>query len=301
MNKLKVTQVLPVKKQVSLEGLYLGQRSLEMSKKIGRSVVFANFLTDKNGVVAKADKSAHFQIPLELKNASDWGLFQELMAQADVIISGGTYFKRLAILGNATQDILYQFEPGKEFEKLGQWRLSAGYKKRSPDLAVVSHHLDFEFPEELIKSGRKIAIFTTDVMANSEKAKVLRNAGIPIIGSGEAGVDGSRLIATLANEMGYRVIMMASGPGVLELLLAAKCLDLLYVTQAQLEIPFDDPATVQTILSGGKQVNELKEFSLSHQFVQGNVVTEDGSLISQLYLRYDRKDIRDQEDQPGRK
>lgn len=293
MNELKVTQVFPVKKQVPLEGLYLGQRLLEMSKEIGRSVVFADFLTDKNGVVAKADKPAHFQIPRELKNPSDWRLFQELMAQADVIISTGAYFKRLTSPGNAAQDILYQFEPGKEFEKLGQWRLSAGYNKRSPDLAVVSHHLDFEFPEELIKSGRKIVIFTTDAMANSVKAKALHNAGTLINGNGEAGVDGSSMIATLANGMGYRVIMMASGPSVLELLLAAKCLDLLYVTQAQLEIPFDDSATVQTIFSGGKQINDLKAFSLSHQFVQENVVAEDGSLLSQLFLRYDWEGIRE--------
>lgn len=295
MNELKVTQVLPVKKQAPLEGLYLGQRLLEMSKKIGRSVVFADFLTDKNGVVAKADKPAHFQVPVELKNPSDWRLFQELMAQADVVISTGAYFKRLGTIGSTAQDILYQFEPGKEFEKLGQWRLSAGYKKRSPDLAVVSQHLDFDFPEELLRSGRKITIFTTDAMANSDKARALNNAGALIIGSGKAGVDGNSMIAALSSGMGYRVIMMASGPSVLELLLAAKCLDLLYVTQAQLEIPFDDPATVQTILSGGKKINELKEFSLSHQFIQENVVTEDASLISQWFLMYDRKDIREQE------
>ncbi|HSB02861.1 MAG TPA: hypothetical protein VLE49_19590, partial [Anaerolineales bacterium] len=93
------------------------------------------------------------------------------------------------------------------------------------------------------------------------------------------------------NEMGYRVIMMVSGPHILDLLLAAKRLDLFYVTQAQVEIPFDDPATVQTIL-GGKKISELKEFRLAHQFIQENVVTEAASLISQLFLRYERKDLR---------
>jgi len=287
---LKIKQVLPAKKQVPLEGLYLDQRLMEMATEIGRSVVFADFLTDKNGVVAKAGKDGQFQIPAELKNSSDWGLFQELMAQADVIISGGSYFKRLAALGNSAQDILYQFEPGKGFEKLGEWRLNAGYKKRSPDLAIVTRHLDFELPEELIRSGRRIAIFTTDSMAGSDKARALNNANTIVIGSGEAGVDGGRLI-TVLNGMGYRVIMMASGPNVLELLLAAKRLDLLYITEAQLEISFDDPATVQTILAGGKKIDELKEFRLAHQFIQENVITEDASFISQLFLRYDRKDL----------
>jgi hypothetical protein len=87
------------------------------------------------------------------------------------------------------------------------------------------------------------------------------------------------------------VIMMVTGPQVLELLLAAKRLDLLYVTQAQVEIPFADPASVRTILSGGRKIDELDEFRLAHQFSQEDVVTEAGSHISQSFFRYDRKDL----------
>ena len=285
---LKVNQVFPIKKHVPLEGLYLDQRLMEMATEIGKSLVLTDFLTDKNGVVAKASKDGHFQIPPELKNSSDWGLFQELMAQADVTISGGSYFKRL----ETSQDILYQFEPGHAFEKLGDWRLSAGYQKRSPDLAIVTRHLDFELPEEILRSGRKIFIFTTDSMAHSDRAMALCDVDTMVVGSGEAGVDGGRMIATLANGMGYRVMMMVSGPHVLDLLLAANRLDLLYVTQAQVEIPFDDPATVQTILLEGKKISDLKEFRLAQQFIQENVVTEDASVISQSFLKYDRKDLR---------
>ena len=146
---LKVQQVLPARKLVPLRGLYLGERLMEMSKRIGRSVVLADFLTDKNGIVATADKPRQFHIPAEMKNSSDWGLFQELMAQADVIIIGGAYFKSLATAGNSAQDILYQFEDGKGFDELGRWRLGAGYRQRSPDLAIVSRDLDFELPEAL--------------------------------------------------------------------------------------------------------------------------------------------------------
>jgi riboflavin biosynthesis pyrimidine reductase len=275
------------KERTPLEGLYLDQRLREMATEIGRSLVLTDFLTDKNGVVAKADQDAQFQIPEELKNSSDWGWFQELVAQADVTISGGSYFKRL----ETSEDILYQFEPGHAFENLGQWRLSAGYQKRSPDLAIVTRHLDFELPEELRRSGRKILIFTTDSIAHSDKARVLSNEDTIVVGSGEAGVDGGRMIGTIANGMGYRMIMMVSGPHVLDLLLAANCLDLLYVTQAQVEIPFDDSATVQTILLGGEKISELEDFRLAHQLVQENVVTEEGSHISQSFLRYDREEL----------
>lgn len=285
-----IDQVSPVKRQVPLEGLYLGQRLQELAAEMGRSLVLTDFLTDKNGVVAKAAQDGHFEIPATLKNSSDWGRFQELMAQADVIVSSGSYFKRLAKKG--VQDILYQFEPEGAFEKLGDWRLHAGYQKRSPDVAIVTRHLDFEIPEELRRSGRKIQIFTTDALANSDRARALGPAQPLIFGSGEDSVDGGRLIATLAEDLGYRVIMMVSGPQVLALLLAAKRLDLFYVTEVQVEIPFDDPATVQTVLSGGRKIGELQEFHLAHQFTQEPVLTEDGSRLSQSFLRYDANELR---------
>jgi hypothetical protein len=113
-----------------------------------------------------------------------------------------------------------------------------------------------------------------------------------IIGSGEGRVEGGQMIAALANDIGYRVIMMVSGPHILDLLLKAKRMDLIYVTEAQVKIPFEDSSTVQTILLGGKKVSDLKDFHLAHQFIQERVATEDGSRISQLFLRYDRKDLR---------
>jgi riboflavin biosynthesis pyrimidine reductase len=284
-----INQVFPVKRQVPLEGSYLDQRLMDRAAEIGRSLVLTDFLTDENGVIAKATREGHFEIPATFKNSSDWGRYQELMAQADVIISGGSYFKRLA----TSQDILYQFEPGNTFEKLGQWRLNAGFKKRSPDVAIVTRDLDFEIPEKLIQSGRRIFIFTTDAIAKSDTARSLSNGNTVIIGSGEGRVEGDRMIATLSNDMGYRVIMMVSGPHILDLLLKAERMDLIYVTQAQVKIPFEDPSTVQTILLGGKKVSDLKDFHLAHQFIQENVVTEDASRISQSFLRYDRKDLKD--------
>src|SRR5215208_3867299 len=284
-----INQVFPMKRQVPLEGLYLDQRLRDRAAEIGRSLVLTDFLTDKNGVIAKATKDGHFEIPAALKNSSDWGRYQELMAQADVIISGGSYFKRLA----TSQDVLYQFEPGNPFEKLGQWRLNAGFKKRSPDVAIVTRDLDFEIPEKLIQSGRRIVIFTTDSIAKSDKARSLTNGNTVIIGSGEGRVEGDRLIATLSNDMGYHVIMMVSGPHILDLLLKAERMDLIYVTEAQVEISMEDPSTVQTILLGGKKVSDLKDFHLAHQFIQESVVAEDASLLSQSFLRYDRKGLQD--------
>jgi len=283
-----IEQVFPVKRQVPLEGLYLDQRLAERAAALGRSLILTDFLADENGVIAKVTKDGRFEIPAALRNASDWGRYQELMAQADVLISGGSYFKRL----ETSQDILYQFEPGKAFEGLGQWRLSAGYKKRSPDVAVVARDLDFELPETLIQSGRRISIFTTDAMARSDEARLLRDGNTEILGSGEEQVEGDRMIAKLSHDMGYRVILMASGPRILDLLLKAGHMDLIYMTQAHVKIPFEDPSTVQTMLSAGENVSDLKDFHLAHEFIQHHVVTdaEHASQISQSFLRYDRND-----------
>ncbi len=48
-----------------------------------------------------------------------------------------------------------------------------------------------------------------------------------------------------------------------------------------MEIPFDDPKTVQTILSGSRQVGELQDFHLAHLFIQENGLTEDEASMVQ--------------------
>ncbi len=283
-----VTEVFPEKKQLPLQGLYLSQGLVKMSAEMEQVLVVTTFLTDRNGVIAKAVENHHFQVPAETRNASDWRLSQELMAQADVLIIGGSYLRRVSSSGGHAQDILYQFERGGEFKDLGEWRLRAGYDKRSPDLAVVARHLDFKVPGNLLGSGRRVAIFTTEHMANSGDAQAFTAAGMVVIGAGKLGADGVHMINYLRDEMSARVIVMASGPRVFQLLLQANRLDLVYVTQVQREIPFDDPSTVITLLPNGKRVQDLSGFRLTHQYVQEHAVAGDGSPISQVFIRCDR-------------
>jgi len=137
--------------------------------------------------------------------------------------------------------------------------------------------IGFDLSAEKVESYRRHVDPTGEVSTEELRAATMLSVGSDA--------------AALA-DLGYRVIMMVSGPSVLNLLLAAKRLDLLYVTEAQMEIPVDDPAAVQTMLSGGRKIGELQEFHLAHKFVQEQVQTEDGSIISQSFLRYDAKHIR---------
>ena len=62
-----LNQVFPIHKQVPLDGLYLNERLMDMANELGRSLVLTDYLTDQNGVVAKADKDGKFQVPQEIK------------------------------------------------------------------------------------------------------------------------------------------------------------------------------------------------------------------------------------------
>ena len=287
----KVMQLLPQKKQLPLEGLYLDQGLIGLSNTIGRPLVIASYVTDLNGLVATRGPNGRWQVPSEIKNPCDWRLFQELLAQSDLAISGSSYIKRVVATGSHPQDILFQFQPGMEFEALGEWRLRMGFKKRSPDLAILTHRMDFSFPDSLLKGDRKIFVFTTDSMANTDKARMFRSQGIDVIGSGEQGVEGEKMVGYLQNGFDYHVMMLTTGPSVLDVLLRSKNLDLLYITQVQLEIPFESPASVCTILPSGLKVSQLEGFRLAHQFLQENVATDAGIQSSQLFLRYDREGI----------
>jgi riboflavin biosynthesis pyrimidine reductase len=286
-NQQFVTQTYPISRRAPLEGLYLADKLASIPPQTGHSLVFANFLTDRNGVIATAAARGNFQVPLKIKNASDWRLFQELMAQADVIISGAAYLKRAAVLGAGAQNVLSQFEAGGEFEDLGAWRLNQGYARRSPDLAVVTHSLAMTIPDSAVENGRKLTLFTTGKEADSGRAAELRVEGIGVIGGDDDGVDGDTLVDSLS-EMGYRVIQMATGPRVLELLLKANRLDRLYISEAQVEIKADDPAAVKTVLPAGQSVHRLPGFHLFHEYLQGDVLAANSEHISQHFLRFDR-------------
>ncbi len=282
-----VTQIFPQRRRAPLEGLYLTQRLAATAEKMGRSLVLTNFITDQNGVIAKGDGEEHSHVPAEIKNGSDWRLFQELLAQADVMISSSSYFRRVSAGNSRAQNVLSQFEPGEAYAALGEWRLANGYARRSPDLAVVSRGLDFRIPEGVLRSDRRKIIFTTNAAANSPEASAFHGAGVSVIACGEDGIDARRMIDWLGAERGYGVIMLTAGPGILQLLLRAQRLDYFYVTEAQRSIALQDPSTGRTLLPGGKKVGELESFRLAHQFVQEDVIAEDGIAMAQFFLRYD--------------
>jgi len=286
MNSPEIRQIEPEEKSVQLEGLYLRHNLQELARKLGRPVVIATYITDLNDVIAVKDLRG---APEKLKNPSDWRLFQELITQADVIITGTGYMSDFAKKGESGQNVLTQFDKGGTFEDLGDWR-EQNKLKRKPDIAVVSRSLDFEIPEGIITEGREVFVFTTYDMTSSDKAQKLKDAGATVIGAGNEGVDGAVMVKHLG-QVGYKVIKLTTGPRVLKILMDAKVLDRLYITRVNRKIT-DDLSSAITVLEG-KRVDDLTSeeggFNRTERYTNDKVTTNDGHTTSQEFLVYNRR------------
>lgn len=271
-----------------VEGMYLNLNLQGLAEKLGRPLVIANYICDKNDVIAKRGENGEFQVAPELKNTSDWQLFQELTAQADAIITGAGYLKRFASLGEKSQNVIDQFSEGGEFAGLGRWRVQNGLK-RNPDIIIVSRSLDFEIPSPVFADGRKVMVFTTFDSSVSEKAKRYEKSGAVVIPAGKDGVDGKVMFDYLNRNESYKVIKMTTGPRVLDILLSADILDELFITRVDRGIEADS-ADTQTILHN-KKVDNLPGFRYEEMFRQGGVRASDGRVISQTFGVYKKANI----------
>lgn len=164
-------------------------------------------------------------MPKQIANDRDWRLFQELAAQADVIISSGRYLRDWA--EGKAQEILQTDDP--RFADLRQWRQQQGLSAQ-PDIAIISRSLDFPIPPILKEGGRKVLIFT-NADPDRKRVQELENQAGQVIVAGKEGVAGQQMVQHLT-EQGYRTIYSAAGPQILHLLLKGSVLNRLYITYA---------------------------------------------------------------------
>jgi riboflavin biosynthesis pyrimidine reductase len=164
-------------------------------------------------------------VPNSTANERDWRLYQELVAQADIILSSGRYLRNWA--EGRAQEILQVDDP--RFADLRAWRQARGLAPQ-PDIAIISASLRFPIPDVLTAGGRKV-IFFTAAHPDPARVKEIETQVGPVFVAGERGVDGDRMVKHLS-ELGYHSIYSAAGPKVAHLLLAGGVLDRLYLTQA---------------------------------------------------------------------
>lgn len=209
-----------------LEGVYLSHDLRQFSPKTGRAFVYANFVTSMDGRIAVPRSNGNgLVVPKNIANKRDWRLFQELAAQADIIISSGRYLRDWA--EGRVQEILRVDDP--EFADLKEWRLAQNLPPQ-PDIAIVSNSLRFPVPDVLTAGGRKVIVFTTTNPDLERVREIEARAGRVII-AGESNVAGDQMVQHML-ALGYQTIYSTAGPKILHMLLDGGVLDRLYLTQA---------------------------------------------------------------------
>jgi riboflavin biosynthesis pyrimidine reductase len=222
-----IIQLYPLPAQERpLEGAYLAHHLRQYGQQSGRAFVYANFVASLDGRIAIPHPTRDgMMVPQSTANERDWRLFQELAAQADLIISSGRYLRDWA--DGQAQEILRVDDP--ELADLKEWRLAQGLPPQ-PDIALISGSLRFPIPDVLTAGDRRVLVFTT---ANPDPARVKEieaKAGQVIV-AGDESVQGDQL-AHHMTRLGYRTVYSAAGPKILHLLLAGGVLDRLYLTHA---------------------------------------------------------------------
>jgi riboflavin biosynthesis pyrimidine reductase len=225
MGKLVQLYPLPAR-EIPLEGAFLAHDVRQYADKSGKAFVYSNFIVSIDGRIAVPHPSGlGLTVPKNTANERDWRLFQELAAQADIIVSSGRYLSDWA--EGRAQEILQVDDP--RFADLRAWRKNRGLAPH-PDIAIISGSLRFPIPNLLTAGGRKVIVFTTANPDSHRVQEIEAQAGKVIV-AGQTRVDGVTMVGHLT-ELGYQTVYSSAGPKVLHLLLAGGVLDRLYLTLA---------------------------------------------------------------------
>jgi riboflavin biosynthesis pyrimidine reductase len=222
-----ITRLFPLPpEELQLEGAYLAHGLRDRSAALDKVFIYSNFVTSLDGRIAIPHPTRPgLMVPKSTANDRDWRLFQELAAQADLILTTGRYLRDWA--DGRAQEILRVDDP--QFADLKAWRLERGLSPQ-PDLAILSGGLDFPIPDVLTAGGRKAVVFTSG-SPDLERSREIEVKAGPVIVAGEKGVEGARMVEHI-RQLGYRTVYSAAGPKVLYLLISGGVLDRLYLTFA---------------------------------------------------------------------
>lgn len=225
MDQLQQLYPLP-SRTLPLEGAYLAHDLRSKGGTTDRPYVYANFVASLDGRIAvPREDDDGLTVPEATANERDWRLYQELAAQADLVISSGRYLRDWA--EGKGQEILQVDDP--RFADLRRWREERGLKPQ-PDIAILSNSLRFPVPEVLTAAGRQVVVFTSEA-ADPVRVAALEDQGQRVLVAGEETVEGECLVAQVG-ALGYRLIYSAAGPKIMQMLVAGGVLDRLYLTLA---------------------------------------------------------------------
>lgn len=261
----------PPHASLPLARLYL-QHPLHRIAESDAPLVYANFVTSLDGRIAlpRPGQASH-GVPPAIGNSRDWRLYQELAAQADLLITSARYFRQFEV-GEAQDDL--PVGPGERFADLRQWRLDQGLAAQ-PDVAIFSASLDI--PEHALKAyvERRVHVLTG---ADADPARVdaLRAAGVEVHFAGiGTNADGAQAIDVL-HKLGYRRIYVVAGPSVFHTLMRAGAVQRLYLTFAHRLLGGEDFDT----LTWGPELQPAPKLSLRSLFYDAAAPEGAGQLMN---------------------
>ncbi len=227
LHRTQVTRLYPKPcRQFALKGLYLRAESRVEPTGV-RPIIYSNFVASLDGRVAVAADGGRPCLPLAIANARDWYLFEELIAQADMLLVSARYMRELA--AGTNRDIFHMGDvPEKHY--LYVWRKTLELCAR-PALTILSTDLDI--PPSIFRErhGQEIYIATGRQARDSDVSALERlGARVLFVGDGQ-GAQGRPLIQAIT-DLGFRRIYSVAGPRVLATLVKDRVLDRLYLTQA---------------------------------------------------------------------
>lgn len=212
-----------------LQGLYLAHK-LHLRGTRSKPLLYTDFAASLDGRIALPDPTRGIhRIPKAVANKRDWRLFQELAAQADLVITSGRYFRDLA--KGAAQSTL-PLSDAPEHADLFRWRAAHGLSPQ-PAIAVLSASLDVPLPPSLRRQDRPLYV-VTGTTADEKRVHALERQGMKILRAGQDARADGRLLMQALEDLGFRSVYSIAGPEVLHTLLAAQALDRLYLTLVHL-------------------------------------------------------------------
>jgi len=211
-----------------LQGLYLRQ-VLETGKPRESPFIYSNFISSLDGRIALPgpDRNSH-QVPPAIANSRDWRLFQELAAQADLLITSARYFRQ-------SEDREAQAElpvgASAEFDDLRAWRIEQGLSPQ-PDIAFFSSSLNVPVSAINRYRDRNVLLITGSAADPGKLEQITAASHTRVISCGHDRQVDASLLRNKLNELDYQRVYAIAGPAVMHTLVQGKALDRLYHTTA---------------------------------------------------------------------
>lgn len=211
-----------------LKNLYLDELG-ELPAAHTGPFIYSNFIASLDGRIALPGEHRHsHQVPPAIANPRDWRLFQELAAQADLLITSARYFRQAA---DAEAQAELPVGLSAEFDDLRTWRLAQGLPPQ-PDIAVFSASLDIPTAALEHYSDRRVFVLTGAGADPARRQQLASIAHVEIISCGHGSRVEAGPLRNLLGELGYRRVYAIAGSSVLHTLVNGDALDRLYHTTA---------------------------------------------------------------------